>query len=555
MKLTNRLLIATLLLIQSFYLSAQENPLPAYFPADAKAVININLLSLGSRMSWQEIQQLSFFDEAIKDAPLQVQEFMKDPASCGINFKSDLFIVLLPDTKNKTKSTPVLYGQIADSAKFVAFMQKMSPKQKITSVGKLKLLVDDKQTVAWTSNVFVMPFSKDKKSPVATKTNKTAATRPTTNVASLSKQYQQLLTPATKSLSTDSRFIDLTKESGDIRFWVNRNTEKPKGKGSKKDEMLKMMNWSMMQQGNYMAGVVRFENGKLVAQMKSYMNNTLDSLYRLYPATSLNSNVFRKFPPGQPVALISFSMSPAMIGAMLKTTGADKMLDSITKKSSVKPLEVAGGINGDITLAVIRAHEYDEKDTITAALNGVQLFLAASVKDKSKVQPLLDVLQKPKEPKKDEEGNEIKPSGPFGGLKPTFLLSDSFLVMSISPLAAEKFLAANSENDMATLASSYTSHSSIFALDLKTIINFAMAMGKNKNKSGDASKMFESLERLVIYGGKYENGAAISTAELQFANKEENSLKQLIKLIETAASMDKKKSKPDEAIEDEPGNN
>ena len=99
MKLIHRLLIATIVLIQSFYLCAQENPLHAYLPADAKTIININLPSLASRMTWQELQQLSFFEEALKDAPLHVQELLKDPASSGVNFQSELFIVLLPDSK------------------------------------------------------------------------------------------------------------------------------------------------------------------------------------------------------------------------------------------------------------------------------------------------------------------------------------------------------------------------------------------------------------------------------------------------------------------------
>ena len=95
MKFSRRLLLATIILNQSICLFAQQNPLHAYLPADAKAIINFNLPSLASKMKWQEIQQLSFFEEALKDAPLHLQEVLKDPASTGINFQSDLFIVLI----------------------------------------------------------------------------------------------------------------------------------------------------------------------------------------------------------------------------------------------------------------------------------------------------------------------------------------------------------------------------------------------------------------------------------------------------------------------------
>ena len=548
MKLIHRLLIATIVLIQSFYLCAQENPLHAYLPADAKTIININLPSLASRMTWQELQQLSFFEEALKDAPLHVQELLKDPASSGVNFQSELFIVLLPDSKNKSKTTPVLYGQLADSAKFAATVKRIAPKQKINTVGKLRILADNKNVFAWTSEIFVAPMSKDKSPvPPLSKSGKTVQNTKTVaaQTAQVIKQCQSLLTPVANPITTDSRFIDLTKESGDIRLWINRNVEKPKGKGGKKDDVFKMMNWGIMQQGNYMAGVLRFENGKAVMQFKSYMNKTLDSLYRLYPARNLNTGVFKKFPAGQPIALISFTMSPEMLNAMMKATGTEKIIDSVARKSSIKPMEIVEGLNGDITLAVIRAHEYDEKDTVTAALNGLQIFLAASVKNKSKLEPLLNLLQKPKAPKTDSEGNEIKPSGPFGGLKPTFQLTDSFFVASISSLAAEKFLNTTGENDLATIVNPYAGNACLFSLDLKAIFNFAMQMGKKKNKSGDqeAAKMFEAFDRFVIYGGKYENGASLSTAELQFADKNENSLKQFIKMMEMAFNMGMKKPK------------
>src|SRR5687768_17542911 len=157
MNLIHRFLLTAIILTQSFCLYAQQNPLHAYLPADAKTIININLPSLASKMKWQEIQPLSFFEEALKDAPLHLQEILKDPASTGINFQTDLFIVLLPDPKNKTKSTPVLYGQLADAEKFAAAVQKISPAKKIQSVGQLKILADNKNVFAWTPGFFVSP--------------------------------------------------------------------------------------------------------------------------------------------------------------------------------------------------------------------------------------------------------------------------------------------------------------------------------------------------------------------------------------------------------------
>jgi hypothetical protein len=315
-----------------------------------------------------------------------------------------------------------------------------------------------------------------------------------------------------------------------------------------------MMNLGMLQQGNQMAGVLRFEEGKAVIQMKNYLNKTIDSLYRLYPASKLNSDVFQKFPGGQPVVLFSFSLSPQMLGGIIKAAGAEKALDSLVKKSAVNPMQLLGGLNGDITLAVIRAHEFEEKDTVTAALNGIQVFLAASVKDKSKIQPLIDELQKPKEAKKDEEGI-TKSKNPFSGLKPALLLNDNFFVVSISQFAAEKFLAAAGENDISKLAAPYTSNASLFVLDLKTIIGFAMQMSKKKSGEDEAmAQVQKTFDKIVLYGGRYDNGAMMNTGELHFNNKEENGLKQFMSLMELVAEMEKNKKKSKTLMEDMPAN-
>jgi hypothetical protein len=554
MKLFHRLLLVSFTTTMALQGLAQTNPLHAYLPSDARVVINVSLPSLASKMSWQDIQKFSFFEETLKEVPLGAQEFLKDPATTGVDFKSDLYLVLTGDPKDKSKSGGQLYGSIADPAKFAATIQQVAPKLEIKKAGNLSMLVDKKNVIAWTSQVFVIPFP-PKETASSKNTGKTSDAK---LQAAKAKQWltkcQALLTPAMHPLSGDQRFMELTTQPGDIRLWVNRGTEISKPKGKKSDEILNMMNLGMLQQGNQMAGVLRFEEGKAVLQMKNYLNKTMDSLYRLYPPLKLNNNVFQKFPGGQPVVLLSFSLSPQMLGAIIKATGAQKTIDSLTKKSAVNPVDLLSGLNGDITLAVIRAHEFGEKDTVTAALNGIQIFLAASVKDKSKIQPFIDHLQKPKE-KKDDEAGMTKSKNPFGGMKPSLLLNDNYFIVSVSQVAAEKFLQSAGDNEIASLAAPYASNSSLFVLDLKTIIGFAMQMSKKKSGGDEAmAQVQKTFDKIVFYGGKYENGAMMNSGELHFINKQENGLRQFMSLLELVAEMEKNKKKSRSLIEDMPAN-
>ena len=534
MNLIHRLIVATLAVFPVHSLLAQKN-LQDYIPSDARAVIQINVPSLATKMSWSEIQSLSFFEEGLKEAPKEAREFLQNPLSSGVNFFSNFYIVSVDGGKDQIKPDTYIYGAIADTAKFHAFIKNMLPDKKITKAGDIRLLTDKKSSIAWTPHVFVIAAPKKNKmdQPTGTKKKNTKAT--TTDKTNPLAVFKKLLTPAAKPLSTDPRFQKHSAEAGDIRFWINRDISKQQSGLKKSDELLKMMNMGALN-GQEIAGIVNFESGRAVVKMTNYLNSTMDSLYRQYPVSGLNQQVIRKLPGGQPVILWSFNMSPDLLKATFKTMGVDKMLDSVSNKSKIKPRDLINGLKGDLTLAVIRVNEFDETDSITSALNGLQAFLAVSIKDKSKVQPFIDDLKKPKAGTEDQP----KSKGPFGGMKPAVHLTDSLLIVSLTETAAQKFLASHGKNESSDLVAPYANHASIFSIDLGTIFDFASQMSKKGQDDAEMKKVREVLDRLVLYGGKYENGALHSRGELIFANSKENSLRQLITLVEFAAEADKK---------------
>lgn len=536
MNLIRRLIAMTLAILPVHSLFAQKNP-QDYIPSDARAVIQINVPSLATRMSWKELQSLSFFEEGLKEAPKEAREFLQNPLSSGVNFFSNFYIVSVDGGKDQIKTDTYIYGAITDTAKFHAFIKNMMPDKKIIKAGDIRLLADQKGSIAWTPNIFVIAAAKknnvDLPSGSKKKNVKTTATGKTNPLA----LFKQLLTPAAKPLSADPRFQKHSTEPGDIRFWINRDITKQRSALKKSDEFLKMMNLSALN-GQEIAGIVNFENGRAVVKMTNYLNATMDSLYRQYPISGLNHQVIRKLPAGQPVILWSFNMSPDLMKATFKTVGLDKMLDSVSGKSKVKPMDLISGLKGDLTLAVIRVNEFEETDSITSALNGLQAFLAFSIKDKAKVQAFIDELKKPKANPGEQEPSRSK--GAFGGMKPAVHLTDSLLIVSLTEMAAQKFLATQGENESSALVTPYANHASVFAIDLSTIFDFATQMSKNRQENAEMKKVREVLDRLVIYGGKYENGALYSHGELIFANAKENSLRQLVTLLEYAAETEMK---------------
>lgn len=531
MKKVHHFLLAAIILCAALSTRAQTN-LTAYFPANAKAVVDINLPSLSSKMSWDEIKQLDWFAEALKDAPQEIQGFLEDPDETGINFKSSLYVAILPEKEDKTKNLTVIYGLINDTAKFSAIFNQTAASKKVRPLGNMRVWIDKSDALVWNNNAFAMVLPSKKKSGEVT-ANKTSTADIQKQATEIANRAKTLLSPAAQSLAKKDEFIALTQQDGDIRFWMNRTEPKPVAKDNPANALLNKMNLGLFQQGNYMTGTVMFENGKAVVRTKNYLNKSLDSLYKLYPGKPINSALLKKLPAGQPIALMSFNLSPDMARAMVKLMGAEKMMDSLTKKSPVNLKDIAEGLNGDLTMAVIQSNDIDDHDSISKAFNGIQVILAASVKNKSKLEPLAAMAQKQNEKK---ETGEKKP-GPLGNFKPAILLNNDYLVVSTSSFVAEKFMAASENQQLMQDIQPYINSTSLFSLDLKTILAFARQMNKKAKDMGDTEELMNTFDKVVLYGNGYANGSTSATGELQLSDKNQNSLKQLMKLMDLGYKM------------------
>ena len=131
-------------------------------------------------------------------------------------------------------------------------------------------------------------------------------------------------------------------------------------------------------------------------------------------------------------------------------------------------------------------------------------------------------------------------------MKPLILSNDSVFVVSISQIAGQKFLESSGKNEeLEKLISPYQGHPGVFLLDLKTIFGIAMqtlTKGKSEEDAKQASEVLGMFDKLISYGGEYNNHSTSSTVELTLTNKDENSLRQFMNLLNLFYSMKPKPS-------------
>jgi hypothetical protein len=300
-----------------------------------------------------------------------------------------------------------------------------------------------------------------------------------------------------------------------------------------------MLDKNFMKKGDFSSAVINFENGRVVAQMKHYISPSYDSLYKKYPIGNINTELLKKLPAGHPIVLGSFNFSPGMLHETFSKAGVDKYIDS-TSKHKVKTGDIFSAIKGDITLAGMKVYEFTEEDSVTQALNGMQVFLTGRVNDKEKMRQIVTSLETEKE---NQDTTAFKPRAK---MRPVVLANDSIFVVSISPIAAQKFLENPGGNqEIEKMISPYKDHPGVFFMDLKTIFGFAMqtlTKGKSQEDVKQASEVLGVFDKLISYGGEYSNNSTSSTFELILTNKDENSLKQFMNLFNLFYSMKPKGS-------------
>jgi hypothetical protein len=533
MKVVKPITILLFSFFKTVVIFSQTHAVLNYLPDDAKTIIKINPASLGQKMKWDELVSSKMFEDMMKDVSDEGKEVLKNPAQTGIDPDQGFFLIMGQNKNNKPD--PVFYGTIKDTARFAAMVKKIIPQKQVVKLPNGKLVIDKNTAVAWNNEVFVLTGSSSKEQP-GYQPAKSKASSELTKTKQLTERCKVLLSKR-KTAFSNEYFTSLLKEDGDMFLWINNNIQSNVQKKSKAPKILEMVGKNLMRSGNYTSGVIKFESGKVSMQMKRYISASLDSIYKKYPVKNINTALLKKLPAGQPIFLYSFSFSPEMINEMFVKAGADKYIDSISRKK-VKMGDIVSAIQGDATLVVMKAYEFTEEDSVTQAMNGLQLFLAGSIKDKEKFKNLSAVLLKQKE--------DTAKNSPPKKMKPFILSNDSIFVASISQIAAQKFLESPGNNEeMEKLIYPYKDYPGAVMIDLRTIFNFSMqaiAKGKSEEDAKKTSEVLSMFDKLISYGGHYDNNFVPTTIEITLTGKDENSLKQFIDLLNVFYLMDKKPS-------------
>jgi hypothetical protein len=539
--------------LQQIFVFAQPTPLFKYLPVNTSMVMSFNSQRLGNKVSGEIFRQSYMYRELMKDPASPVNLLLSNPAETGIDLSSDFLLTSVYDTAHGSfKNGMHIFGLLKKEELFTAFIKNLFKKDSVQVYGTNKVILKEGNSVAWNNEIFVFTSGNEYNNVMSEMLSDSTIDQKLIDnkLMKLKEKLMQakrelcfsLLTPRSGNFfSTDKPFINLMNTTADIKMWNSGASNPTMNKMNPFAGLMKMQSLT----GTNKTSVINFENGKIVMQSRNYLNENVASVYKKYPPPTLNMDLVRRLPKGNLLALMNTSFNPEMGKDLIQKSGLKETMDSLR---NILPFDfslLSTAFKNNMLLAVVRTDEVAPDDSISRNMGGIQVFLAMPIGNKEKFEELKIAASHTWDSLKGTESfSKIKK-----GFHPFVRYNNELCVLSLSPDAASSFLNNSGNGSIPEWLQSYTQHPMVMSINIKEL--FTMIMGKKSPGRQavlpeDQKKMLDMFDRIIAYGGDYENESLNTTVEFQFSDPNKNALTQLVDMINIMAEKQKMNTQPRE---------
>ena len=492
-------------------------------PKDASFALHVNVKSLTSKVSWQEIQQNEWFKEAYaNETDSFARKTLQDPASSGIDVQGDLGVFV---KKQNQGGYMAVEGGIKDAAAFETFASSANKGGKVVKTGDVSVLNTGlKSLVAWTSNRFV--FISDV--PMPSLSNRFNSANPDGNepfsfkTDSLQKFAVELFDlPSKNNLMSDDRFVSVMKEPGDIHYWVNAEQYYNSLGG-----MMSLLKMNVLFEGNAYGAALNFDNGKITFKTKAFVNKELKALMEKNAGGKVSADMINRIPSKNVLAVFAFKYQPQGFIDLLKLMGVDGMVNGFLGSEGYSTAEFAKATKGDVLLAV-SDFKVKGKTTPTTNPDGspaieqdflpVNILFATSVNEKPSFDKLFSILQK--------KSQELQPISN----NVHFQLNNDWFAAGNSPEQVNAFLSGGNNNFSFTNRIAGKSFGGY--IDLQGIIKTVAPAATDSSGKATLDLSLNMWQDVFMFSDGQKNDAFVGEMEINLVDKNTNSLKQLNKYL------------------------
>ncbi|MGC4102252.1 DUF4836 family protein [Ferruginibacter sp.] len=493
---------------------SKTNKQGRYAPKDAAIVMHIDGASLSSKLPWEEIKQNALFQEMYADTsvPAFAKKVLDNPDNSGIDTKTDLLFFAQRDSLG---GIVALTGTVKDAEKFRQFWIDATEGGSENEKDGVKFISKAPVCVGWNKEKFVVisdvpELGMHRWSGAMDNAGSSLKSR---DLMKTCKDVFDL--KESNSLGDDAKFTELVKKPGDLHFWMNSEAL---NKNNTLNPALAMLNLAELYKGAFTTAAVNFENGKISVDAKSYAGKELSALYKKYGGKDIDEDMIKRLPSKDVAAVFAMSFKPEGIKEFLKLLGVEGYANMGLAFAGFSLDDFIKANKGDIMIALTGLTQKTKTDSIGGKEikdETVQpdLIFASSIADKDAFNLLIKAGEK--------FGKDIPSSVPVA-----YNSNGKLFAIGNSKENIDKYFAGSNNN--------YDFLSKISGKPFGAYVNvqyILKALEKNLTADSAAKVVYEASlktwDNVYMKGGEYEDGGITQTAEINFMDKNTNSLKQL----------------------------
>ncbi|HJY23039.1 MAG TPA: DUF4836 family protein, partial [Hanamia sp.] len=345
-------------------------------PKSALFVAQINMQSLGEKLSWNDIKQTSWYKKAYSDSATADwrKKILDNPGASGIDFNSGLTFFV-----NKSEGSDyyfVVGGKLKSEKDFEQFNKNFDPTQTVKKAGDISTLVlKDKNVVGWNDNHFAYVMNSATTSTQMysweDSTGASSNIAPVDRSEELASFCNKLFSlKADSSLAKNDKFSDLLKEKGDLHFW--QNTEEIT-KSVPNMGMLGMLKLDVFFKDNISTFTVNFDKGKIEIEQKGYAGKELTDFMKKNKGSKINTDMIKNIPSQNVFGILAMNFKPEGIQELIKLTGTDGMVNMYLQQLGFSLDDLSKANNGDLMIALsdfkMKTDSMDIKDSEGNTMN------------------------------------------------------------------------------------------------------------------------------------------------------------------------------------------
>ncbi len=521
---------------------SKSNTQGRYIPKEAAAVIMLDGKSLTAKLPWDEIKQNLIFQEAYGDSslPASIKSLMENPASAGIDPQTDLMFFTIKDSLG---GYVAFEGTVKDAAAFKKFNQQVTENGTESEKGDVQFISKAPVCVGWTKDKFIYIINAPQMAQMddlSRRMMRDSIDMPAVSARDISLTCQSIFDLSEgSSLAKNEHFTSLTKESGDMHFWINFEEI---GKSTGSNNALAMLNMDRFNKGNVTTGTVNFENGKMAIKVKSYASDDLMKIFKKYSGGKINEDMVKRLPGKDMMAVMALNFKPEGLLELVKLTGFDGLVNIGLKSLGFTIEDFVKANKGDVvigfsdlTMKVDSAGLQPgnpEPNFPVKQTPDFNFVFSASIGDKDAFNKLVDAGKKMGASALDENGNS----------KLSYNSNGTFFALGNSKENVDKFLASPSNSfDFLDKMSGEPLGG---YLNVQSLLK---SFGSLAQKDSAAKIAYDAnlsmWDNIVWKGGNYDDGGITQNIEVNLVDKSTNSLKQLNNYAAKMASFYKENKK------------